>query len=90
MQFAQTASVDKSMSFDHADLEIKARLVDNNVTIDVVKSGACVHRLTIADADAHLENSWIADLFAREDRIDLAGMNGEVEDYVRSLNISQG
>jgi len=90
MHQTETKTIDKSLSFDGADLEIKARLVENSVTIDVVKSGTCVHRLTIADVGGRMENSWIADMFAREDRVDLSSMSGEVDDYVRSLNIAQG
>ncbi|MFY0615143.1 MAG: hypothetical protein JXQ99_26675 [Hyphomicrobiaceae bacterium] len=90
MQFSETPAVNKSLAFDSADLEIKARLVENELTIDVLKSGVCVHRLTIADVVGRMENSWIADMFAREDRVDLSGMSGEVDDYVRSLNIAQG
>ncbi|MBU2533553.1 MAG: hypothetical protein KKB37_12485 [Alphaproteobacteria bacterium] len=90
MQQVDIATLDKSLSFDEADLTIQARLNDNDVTIDIVKSGTCVHRLTIADAVGRMENSWIADLFAREDRLELNSIAGEVDEYVRTLNISQG
>ena len=90
MQLPEATAVEKSLTFDSADIEIKARLIDDEVTIDVLKSGVCIHRLTISDVTGRMENSWIADMFAREDRVDLAGMSGEVDDYVQSLNISQG
>lgn len=90
MQQLEINSGGKSLRFDDADIEIQAQLVENNVTINIMKSGACVHKLTIADAVGRMENSWIADLFAREDRVELAGMAGELDDYVRTLNVSQG
>ncbi len=83
-------TVGKTVRFDGTDIEIRAHLSDDTVTIDVVKSGACVHRLTIDDAVQHMEHGWIADLFAREDRIALSDIAIEAEDYISKLNINQG
>jgi hypothetical protein len=85
-----TTDTPKSMRFDGADLEIRAQLGQKSVTIDIMKSGACVHRLTINDAVGRLDNSWIADLFAREDRIELSAMQGEMDDYIGGLDVNQG
>lgn len=90
MQKFQDAGMNKLLRFDGTDLEIRAELADKAITINVMKSGACVHRLTINDAVGHLEHSWIADLFAREDRVDLSDLVREADDYVSQLNINQG
>jgi hypothetical protein len=78
------------LTFKSADVEIWARLGQRDVTIDVVKSGACVHRLTINDAIGRMEHSWIAEMFAREDKVDLGDIVSDVEDYVSNLDIKQG
>ncbi|MGI9520755.1 MAG: hypothetical protein ACR2PG_03805 [Hyphomicrobiaceae bacterium] len=80
----------KAVNFDQADLEIRAQLEGNSVTINILKSGSCVHRLTIEDAVGRMEHSWIADLFAREDRLTLTDLTREAEDYISELNINQG
>lgn len=90
MDAAESQMTNKTVHFENADLEIRAQLGDNSVTIDVLKSGSCVHRLTIDDAVGHIEHCWIADLFAREDRVSLKDLNCDAEDYVRQLDINQG
>mgnify|MGYP001162055676 CR=1 FL=1 len=90
MERIETTTPSKSLSFDGADIEIRAQLGTKSVTIDVMKSGACVHRLTINDAVGPIEHSWLANLFAREDRVELAALTREVDDYVGGLNINQG
>lgn len=80
----------KAVEFGAADLEIRAQLDGDNVTINVMKSGACVHRLTIEGAVGRMEHSWIADLFAREDRVALSQLSSDAEDYISQLNINQG
>ncbi|MEM7746692.1 MAG: hypothetical protein AAGB04_27700 [Pseudomonadota bacterium] len=80
----------KAVDFGAADLKIQAQLDGDNVTINVMKSGACVHRLTIEDAVGRMEHSWIADLFARDDRVALSDLTKDAEDYISQLNINQG
>ena len=90
MQPVTHIETDQSLRFDRADLEIRASLGGDSVTIDVMKSGACVHRLTISDAVGRMEHSWIANLFAREDNVALGELASEAEEYIRQLNINQG
>lgn len=78
------------LTLNGADLEIRAHLGGKDVTIDVIKAGACVHRLTISDAVAPMEHSWLAELFAREHRVDLGAISRDAEDYVSNLDIRQG
>ena len=78
------------LTFKSADLEIWASLDKSDVTIDVIKSGARVHRLTLNDAVGRMEHNWIAELFSREDKVDLGAIVRDAEDYVSNLDIKQG
>ena len=44
----------------------------------------------IDDAIGRMAHSWIADLFAREDRTALSEIAGDADDYISKLNINQG
>ena len=90
MSHFDTKTTSQRLSFDGADLEIQAKLNDGIATIQIMKSGACIHRVTIDDAVGPIEHSWLADLFAREDRVSVARLNREVDDYIGGLNINQG
>jgi hypothetical protein len=85
-----TTSPDKTVRFEGADLEIRAKLGQQSLIIDILKSGACVHRVTVNDAVRRLEHGWIADLFAGEHSVELGALASEAGDYVEGLNISQG
>lgn len=78
------------LTFKSADLEIWARLDQSDATIDVVKCGARVHRFIISGAVGRMEHNWIAELFAREDKVDLGAIVRDAEDYVSGLDIRQG
>ena len=90
MQHTENRPSSQSLHFDLADLEIRARLDNGAVTIEVVKSGARVHQLTIGDAVKPMHHAWIADLFAREDRIEIGALVREADDYITALDINQG
>lgn len=90
MGFTHANDNTKALSFGGTDLEIQAQLQGKSVTINVMKAGACVHRLTIDDAVERMEHSWIADLFARDDRVALSDLARDAEDYISELNINQG
>jgi hypothetical protein len=79
-----------ALRFDGTDIEIQASLANDSIMINIMKSGRCVHSLTIDDAVSRLEHGWIADMFAREDRVDLSELAHEAADYVGGLNINQG
>lgn len=87
---AVTLPAMQSLRIDRADLEIQAVYDASVVTIEIMKSGVCVHRLIIDDAASPIEHRWLMDLFAREDRVDLASMARDADDYVIGLNINQG
>lgn len=90
MQATRATDAANALRFADADLEIQAKRDGESVTINVLKSGACVHRLTIDDAFGRMEHGWIADLFAREDRVTLSDLAKDADDYIDGLNINQG
>ena len=79
-----------TLVFADTDLEIKACLVNAALTIEVLKSGACVYRVVLDHAADPIEHAWLADLFARDERVPMQEIADQVEDYVASLNTSQG
>lgn len=81
---------DQSLRFDTADIQIRAQLLDQALTIDIMKSGTRVHRVTLSDAAGPLEHGWLADLFAREHQVELGAIAREMHDYVEGLDINQG
>lgn len=78
------------LTFKSADLEIWASLDQSDVTIDVVKCGARVHRVVLSGAVGRIEHNWLAELFAREDKVDIDAIVRDAEDYVSDLDIRQG
>jgi hypothetical protein len=90
MLTAAMASTEQALRFNGTDLEVRAEVVGETISIGVFKSGACVHRVKVEDMPGTLENSWIAGFFAREDRIQIGAMNCEMVDYLDSLDINQG
>jgi len=86
----QTDAKNGRLRLRGTDIEVRARVDGARLTVDVLKSGVCVHRLLIDDATAPLEHAWITDLFAGENRVELRELAGQVDDYVTSLDTNQG
>ena len=81
----------KKLRFDAADVEVRAKIDEGGtLTVCIFKEGTCVYQIAVDDATRPMEHSWIADLFAREDRIALASLAYEADDYLNSLDIKQG
>lgn len=80
----------QSLNFVAADIQIEAHMLGKALTIDIMKSGTRVHRVTLSDATSRLEHGWLADLFAREHKVDLRAIAGEMNEYVENLDINQG
>lgn len=91
MQTLTNATAQNKMRLDAADLEVSAQLGgDGSAVIRIMKSGTCVHQLTIGDASTRMEHSWLADLFAREDRVLLSALSRQADEYLSTLDIRQG
>ena len=82
--------IQKSIHLDGTDIEVKVRLENASMTIDVEKSGSCVHSVVIDHAADPLEHNWLADLFARQDHVELRDLAKDVDDYLISSNTNQG
>lgn len=82
--------IEKCLRFEGTDIEICVRLKNASMRIDVKKSNACVHTVVIDHAADPIENSWLADLFAREDHVELHDLAKDVNEYLISTNTNQG
>jgi hypothetical protein len=90
MTAIEKANASQTLRIDSTDLEVRAQVAGTSMTIQVMKAGACVHQLTIGDACQPMEHTWIADLFARDDHIELASLVRDADDYISNLDINQG
>lgn len=80
----------KTLKIDAVDIQIRAELVASELIIDVLKQGSRIHRVSVKDPGERLEHAWLAELFAQEQRVELHGLAGEMNDYVDGLDIRQG
>ena len=80
----------KSIQFDGTDIEVRVQLKNASMRIDVLKSYVCVHSVIIDHAADPIENSWLADLFAQEDHVELRDLANEMDEYLISTNTNQG
>ena len=81
---------DKCIQFDGTDIEVCVQLKNASMRIAVMKSDVCVHSVIIDHAADPIENSWLADLFAREDHVELRDLAKDVDEYLLSTNTNQG
>lgn len=86
----EKAGIEQSMRFEGADLVIRARLAQSSLTIEIAKSGAVVHRVVLDHATDPLEHAWLAELFAKDERVHLNDLARQLDDYVGGLNTNQG
>ena len=83
-------AIRESLRFKGTDLEIRARLADAALTIDVMKAGTLVHRVVLDQATDPIEHAWLIDLFAREERVGMRELAHQADDYLGSSNRSHG
>ena len=86
----KSRTIEKTVQFDGTDIEVCIQLKDASMRIEARKSGACVHTVVIDHAEESLEHAWLADLFAREDHIELRDLANDVDEYLMSTNTNQG
>jgi hypothetical protein len=78
------------LDFPGTDLTVCVELNDGELSMTVNKAGKRVYRVVLEQATQPIENAWLADMFMRDDRVQLGKLSADVEDYVASLNIAQG
>jgi len=86
----QSDPISGRMELPGTDLAVLVTLENGALTMLVSKADKGVYRVVIEQATLPLPNAWLADMFMREDRVRLGELCAEVEEYVDSLNISQG
>jgi hypothetical protein len=78
------------LDFPGTDLTVFVELHDGELSMTVNKADKRVYRVVLEQATLPLDNAWLADMFMRDDRVQLGKLSADVEDYVESLNIAQG
>lgn len=72
------------------DLVVQIELKNDELCMTVNKAHASVYRVVLEQATTPIENAWLADMFMRDDRVQLGKLSADVAEYVETLNISQG
>jgi hypothetical protein len=72
------------------DLEVTVSLENDQLTIALNKSDARVYRVVVEQATMPIEHRWLSDLFMQDHRVRLSEFTSDLEDYVQSLDLSQG
>jgi hypothetical protein len=78
------------LDFPGTDLTVFVELNDGELSMTVNKADKRVYRVVLEQATLPMENAWLADMFMRDDRVQLGKLFADVEDYVETLNIAQG
>ena len=76
--------------FPGTDLTVFVELNDGELSMTVSKADKSVYRVVLEQATLPIENAWLADMFMRDDRVQLGKICADVDDYVETLNIAQG
>jgi hypothetical protein len=85
-----TEPVTSRLAVPGTDLEVTVQLENGELTMVLTKGNAQVYRLVVEEATRPIENAWLSDMFMHDHRIRLSQMTSELDDYVESLNVSQG
>jgi len=72
------------------DLEITTTLEHGDLTIVLAKANARVCRVIVEQATIPIEHAWLSDMFMYDYRIRLSELTSDLEDYIASLDLSQG
>jgi hypothetical protein len=83
-------SVARCLEFPGTDLTVFVELNGSELSLTVNKANRRVYRVVLEQATMPIENTWLADMFMRDDRVHLGKLSADVEEYVETLNIAQG
>jgi hypothetical protein len=83
-------SVARRLDFPGTDLTVLVELNGSELSLTVNKADRRVYRVVMEEATTPIENTWLADMFMRDDRVHLGKLSADVEEYVETLNIAQG
>ena len=90
MPHTTTKTIEHALKIAGTDLEVRVSLANASLTIEVMKSEACVHRVVLDHATDPIENAWLAELFSRDERVPMDELAHQLDDYVAGLNPNQG
>jgi len=90
MADGQRKNIKQCVQLDGTDIEVCVQLKNASMRIDVKKSNVCVHTVFVDHVADPIEHSWLADLFAREDHVELRDLAKDVDEYLLSTNTNQG
>jgi len=76
--------------FPGTDLTVVVELIGGELSMTVNKADKSVYRVVLEQATQPIENAWLADMFMRNDRVQLGKLSADLDDYVETLNIAQG
>lgn len=80
----------RRLDFPGTDLTVFVELNGSELSLAVNKADRRVYRVVLEQATMPIENTWLADMFMRDDRVHLGRLSADVEEYVETLNIAQG
>lgn len=83
-------SIARRLDFPGTDVSVFVELNGSELSVTVNKADRRVYRVVLEEATMPIENTWLADMFMREDRVHLGKLSADVEEYVETLNIAQG
>jgi hypothetical protein len=83
-------SIARRLDFPGTDLTVLVELNGSELSLTVNKADRRVYRLVMEEATMPIENTWLADMFMRDDRVHLGKLSADVAEYVETLNIAQG
>jgi len=85
-----TEPVTGRLAVPGTDLEVTVTLENGELSMVLTKANARVYRVIVEQATMPIENAWLSDMFMYDHRVRLAQLISDVEEYVESLNVSQG
>ena len=85
-----TSPFSERVKVPETDLEVTITLEIDELTIALNKSDARVYRVSIEQATMPIEHAWLSDLFMHDHRVRLSEFASDLQDYVESLDLSQG
>jgi len=85
-----TSPFSERVKVPETDLEVTITLENGELTIALNKSDARIYRVRIEQAMMPIEHAWLSDLFMHDHRVRLSEFASDLQDYVESLDLSQG
>jgi hypothetical protein len=78
------------LDFPGTDLTVFVELNGGELSLTVNKADRRVYRVILEQATMPIENAWLADMFMRDDRVQLGKLSADLAEYMETLNIAQG